>query len=174
MLIETFVETWHLTASTTINSEISFIDEEPDPNGVKNWLKGNGLDLVEKAETASGLSLQVFPDGRFVEEKHTDTKTDSKVDRFDGEGVLNPDPFTLTGTLKSNTYGVFLEQASVPSWANSSANSSERYDAFVRFDDGDTKISDSIEIQGNNLIRTVNVVTDELYLMRVVYVYTRN
>lgn len=170
MVIETFVGTWHLTASTTINSEISFVGEEPDPNGVNNWLKGNGQELIEKAETTSGLSLKISSNGSFIEEKNADTK----VDRFDGEGVLSLDAFTLTGTLKSNSYGVFLEQSSIPSWANSSTSAPEKYDAFVRFDDGDTKISDSIEIQGNTLIRTVNVVTDELYLMRVVYLYTRN
>ncbi|WP_221645468.1 hypothetical protein, partial [Nostoc sp. UCD120] len=43
----------------------------------------------------------------------------------------------------------------------------------LRYDDGDTKIADSIEVQGEQLIRTISVVTDELYLDRVIIVYKK-
>lgn len=163
MVIETFVGTWILIASSTLNSEISFTNGVPDPNGVRNWLNGSGKDLIEKAELASGLSLTILPDGSFIEEKNSETK----VDWFDDEGVLNSDPYTYTGTLMSNTYGVFLEQSSDPRFATST----DKYGSFVRYDDGDTKISDSIARKEAVLIRTVNVVTDEAYLMRVIYIY---
>ena len=41
----------------------------------------------------------------------------------------------------------------------------------LRYDDGYTMIAEWLERSDNRLVRTVNVVTDELYLDRIVMVY---
>ncbi len=45
--------------------------------------------------------------------------------------------------------------------------------ALLRSDDGDTKISDGLGLRGTRLLRTMNVVTDELYVNRQLLAYER-
>ena len=45
--------------------------------------------------------------------------------------------------------------------------------ALLRYDDGDTRISDGLRLQGTRLLRTMNVVTDELYTDRQLFAYER-
>ena len=58
---------WHLVASASTNSEIEFIGEEPDPNGITNWLNGFDDTLVDSAKSTSGLVLTIQSDGTFAE-----------------------------------------------------------------------------------------------------------
>ena len=73
------------------------------------------------------------------------------------------------GVIKSNKHGTFIQ----PKEINSIGLPTEEYGAILRYDDGDTKICDRISLHEHNLIRTVNTVTDELYLDRTILVYKR-
>ena len=65
--METIIGTWVLIGSISINSEIAFIGEEPDLDGVKNWLNESGKELIEDVKGTEGLKLVIAPDGRFKE-----------------------------------------------------------------------------------------------------------
>lgn len=51
--IESFVGTWQLIGSTSTKGELAVIDNKPDPNGVKNWLKGKGRELISQINSTS-------------------------------------------------------------------------------------------------------------------------
>ena len=165
MSMESIIGTWLLIGSVSINSEVSFVGEEADPNGVKDWLNGEGEELIEEIISTSGLTLKVGADGTFTETKDGDPK----VYWFSDEGVLESEVVPFNGVVKTNGAGSFLQPEEIPSWATPT----DEYGIVLRYDDGDTKISDQIYIAGENLVRTINVVTDELYLDRIVIVYKK-
>ena len=74
------------------------------------------------------------------------------------------------GYLSFHKTSIYFLPINLPSWAMPVDRESS---IKLRYDDGDTKISDCIERQNERLIRTVSVVTDELYLDRVIIVYQR-
>lgn len=165
MSIESTIGTWLLIGSVSINSEVSFVGEEPDPNGVKDWLNGEGKELIDKINATSGLTLNIGSDGTFTETK----EGNPRVYWFSDEGVLESEVVPFNGVVKTNRAGSFLQPEEIPSWATPT----DDYGVALRYDDGDTKISDHIYIAGENLVRTINVVTDELYLDRIVVVYKK-
>ena len=165
MNIESFAGTWTLIGSTSINGEISFIDEEPDPNGVRNWLNGKGAALRDEVEPNSGLTLSIAANGSFTEQ----VEGDPNVYWFDSEGVLVSEVVPFGGFLKLQGENAYLQPSEIPS----RATPDDEYNVVLRYDDGDTKICDCINLVGDTLIRTVNVVTDELYLDRVIIVYQK-
>lgn len=157
------IGTWQLIATARSDSEIAFIGEEPDPAGVADWL--NGRSAAGATVPAAGLLLEIQPNGRFTE-RRTGTPA---VDWFDAEGVLADKPSPFDGTVLQSGLTAYLRPDDIASWARPEDG---RYaPAVLRYDDGDTKIADSVTRDGPNLLRTVNVVTDELYLTRVVLVY---
>ncbi len=166
MNIELLVGTWLLTGSISLNSQIKFIDDEPDPNGVENWLNGNSNNLIAQVAATEGLTLTISSDGKFFE-AITGTP---KVYWFDFEGVLQSEVIPFNGHLSFYDSKAFLLLDEPISWA---VPSDEVNKKKLRYDDGDTKIADSIELQGSQLIRTISVVTDELYLDRVIIVYKK-
>ncbi len=166
MSIDIFVGTWALIGSFSIGSEIEFIDEEPDPNGVKNWLNGKSYKSIEQIERTEGLTLNITFDGKFAEEK----TGNPNVQWFDVEGVLESEVIPFNGSLKISESNVYLIPNEI---LRSEITSDLTNKTNLRYDDGDTKISDFIEVRDDSLIRTVNVVTDELYLDRTVIVYQR-
>ncbi|MBH8555819.1 hypothetical protein I8751_26425 [Nostocaceae cyanobacterium CENA357] len=166
MNIELLIGIWLLTGSISINSQIKFFGDEPDPNGIENWLNSNSNNLIAQVEATEGLTLTISSDGKFSEER-TGTP---KVYWFDKEGVLESEVIPFNGHLSFYDSKVFLLVDDLPSWA---VPSDEVNKKKLRYDDGDTKIADSIEVQGEQLIRTISVVTDELYLDRVIVVYKR-
>ncbi|MDE0854959.1 MAG: hypothetical protein OSA97_11125 [Nevskia sp.] len=159
---------WSLIAACSVRSEIPFInDEEPDPSGVFNWLNGFDDELVANAKPTSGLTMTIKPDGQFVER----LSGTPAVYWFDEEGVLQEEVTPFSGMVVDTEQASYLCPASIPKWATPVSG---RYGtAVLRYDDGDTKISDAVRRIGHQLVRTVNVVTDELYLDRVVILYQR-
>lgn len=165
--ISAFVGTWVLTGSTSIKGELAIVDGSPDPNGVEDWLNGSGLSLFETVDATSGLSIDIQPDGTFSEQK----QGNPEIEWYDFEGVLTEvEPFN--GSLVANEQGVYLLADDAPEWRMPTEN--EYGVAVLRYDDGDTKISDRLEKKDDLLIRTMNVVTDELYFDRIVIVYRRS
>ena len=164
MDVELFIGTWLLTGSISINSEIKFVGDEPEPNGVENWLNGSSNELIERVKPTEGLTLTISSDGKFFEER----TGNPKIYWFDCEGVLESEVIPFNGHLSFYDSKAFLLLDELVSWA---IPTNEVNKKKLRYDDGDTKIADSIEVLGEQLIRTVSVVTDELYLDRVIIVY---
>ncbi|MEM9449908.1 MAG: hypothetical protein AAGA75_15390 [Cyanobacteria bacterium P01_E01_bin.6] len=163
MNLETLVGKWSLIGSISINSEISFVGGEPEPNGVKDWLNGSGRELVETMNATSGLTLELCSDSTFTETKYGNPA----VYWFSDEGVLESEVVPFNGLVKANEFGFFLQPDEISSWATPT----DKYGVILRYDDGDTKICDRLYLSEGKLIRTINVVTDELYLDRIVIVY---
>lgn len=166
MNLESLVGKWVLTGSISTNSEITFMGEEADPNGIKDWLNGSGRELFENIKPTSGLTLELLPDGTFTEAK----TGNPEVYWFSNEGVLESEVIPFNGLIKSNEFGFFLQPDEIPPWAAPT----DKYGVILRYDDGDTKICDRLSLSENTLIRTVNVVTDELYLDRIAITYKRS
>jgi hypothetical protein len=166
MNIELLIGTWLLTGSISLNSDIKFIGDEPDPNGVENWLNGNSNNLIAQVEATEANSLTISSDGKFFEER----TGEPKVYWYDREGVLSSEVIPFNGHLSFYDSKAFLLVDDLVSWA---VPSDEVNKKKLRYDDGDTKIADSIEVQGSQLIRTISVVTDELYLDRAIIVYKK-
>ncbi|VEP12200.1 conserved hypothetical protein [Hyella patelloides LEGE 07179] len=165
MDIEILVGTWLLIGSTSTKSEVEFINKQPDPSGVSKWLDGKSHELIEQIELTEGLTLTITPDGKFTEEK----TGNPQMQWFDSEGVCS-DVIPFDGKLNFYKSNFYLIADNIPSWATPINKSSRKK---LRYNDGDTKISDSLEIVKELLIRTVNVVTDELYLDRVIIAYKK-
>lgn len=53
MEIKSVVGRWELIGTTSVNGEIAFLGDEPDPNGVSNWLNGLGEDLEASVKHVS-------------------------------------------------------------------------------------------------------------------------
>jgi hypothetical protein len=167
MEFESVVGSWTLVGSTSINGEIAFLGDKPDPNGVLDWLNGSGEELEGSIKHVSGLELKISLEGRFAES----LTGLPEVYWFDVEGVLSNEVAPFNGTLVSIDRLIYLQPDDIPSW---SVHAQNRYgDAILRYDDGDTKICDSLCLKGDRLLRTVNVVTDELYTDRVLIVYAK-
>ncbi len=163
---ESLIGTWLLVGSSSIQDEIRLIGEEPDLQGVAAWLAGNGDERLATIAPTTGLTLTIQADGQFTEEK----VGDPKVDWFSAEGVLEPSVMPFNGVI-SWVAGVAYLLLTQPIARTIPQDAGVRQK--LRYDDGDTKIADWIEVHGEQLVRTVSVVTDELYLNRVVLVYDK-
>jgi hypothetical protein len=161
---------WRATGTCSANSQIKIdLSGVPDPNGVADWLNGFDSGLARDARPTSGLILTIETTAGTFTERLTG---DPLVEWFDAEGVLTQGVSPFDGTFISNAQGAYLCPQDVPKWAAPVAG---RYgEAILRYDDGDTKIADSLRVVEGRLVRTVNVVTDELYLNRVVIIYERD
>ncbi|MCE2595823.1 hypothetical protein K6Y31_13505 [Motilimonas cestriensis] len=167
MELTSLVGSWVLIGSVAINSEVAFIGEDTDPNGVGNWLNGRAGELVGQIKTVNGLTLTIADNGAF-----TEVKTGKlSITWYDQEGVLESEVEPFNGTLVLKGEGAFLVAEAIPNWAQPTAND---YGVALRYDDGDTIIAEWLECIDNRLVRTVNVVTDELYLDRIVMVYQKS
>ncbi|EAZ89793.1 hypothetical protein [Crocosphaera chwakensis] len=160
MDISVFVGKWVLIGSVFIKSELEFIGNQPDPNGVNNWLNNSTPQVLKKIESTEDLILIINPDGTFEEEK----TGNPKVEWFDCEGVLCSEVKPFSGYINVSKSKFYLMADECPLWAK---------DEKLRYNDGDTKISDTIQISNEQLIRTVSVVTDDMYFDKVVLVYAK-
>jgi hypothetical protein len=161
-----FLGQWVLVGSISVNSEISFIAEEPDPNGVADWLNGFDASLRDLIKPTTGLRLEIRPDARFTEVMNDKPE----MHWFDAEGVLD-DVAAFDGSFVETEQGLYLRPDEISEWAMPTEG--QYGQAVLRLDDGDTKISDNLRLSDDYLLRTVNVVTDELYLDRILIVYKR-
>ena len=167
MQIDPLVGRWSVVGSASVNGEIPFVGDDPDPDGVSGWLNGTGEELEGSIASTSGLELEVSQDGLFSEH----LTGQPKIEWFDVEGVLCDGVVPSNGALVEGEMLVYLQPNGIPSW---SVHKKKRYGkALLRYDDGDTKICDCLRLKGDRLIRTVNVVTDELYTNRVLMAYEK-
>jgi hypothetical protein len=157
---------WVLIGSTSRKGEVRFINEEPIDADIFDWLNGQELDVVDEIEQTNCLSMSIFDDNTFTEVKNN---AESNFDWYDEEGVLDPDFIPFGGAIKCNAHGIFIQ----PKKISAMGLPTEEYGAILRYDDGDTKICDRISLHEKNMIRTISIVTDELYLDRTILVYKK-
>lgn len=159
---------WRLVGFTQATGEAKLIGEESDQADIDAWLNGSGEDLAGLAEPAEGLSLTIGEDLTLSEQRHGSPR----VTWFDAEAVLVEEVVPIDGPLLGDGAVRYLRPDSIASWA---VPVEGRHGAAVlRYDDGDTKIVDAFSLSGERLVRTVNVVTDELYFNRAVLLYARD
>ncbi len=160
MDISVFVGKWVLIGSFSIKSELQFIGRKPDSNGVKNWLNNPMSQVLKRVKSTEGLTLIINPDGTFQEQK----TGNPKVEWFDCEGVLCAEVKPFNGYINVLESKPYLMTDQCPSWAK---------DKKLRYNDGDTKICDTVHLDNEQLIRVVSIVTDDMYFDKVVLVYAK-
>lgn len=157
---------WVLSSFLTTSGEITFIGEEPEKGGVERWLYGNNSNQLNKARPITGLKLTIKADGSFSESRFGNPK----FSWFNQEGVLDDKVTPFNGVLKMDGSRAYLHLAVPVAWAN--PTEAVRLNR-VRYDDGDTIICDNIEVKSGYLIRTISVVTDEMYFDRTTLIYKK-
>ena len=162
MTSEPLVGTWRSLGTVSYRRELQFIDGRPDPMGVVNWLNGKGDSSIAEITPALGLTLTITPTDDFREQK----QGEPDIKWFNAAGELSPNVLPFSGKLSRHNSKVYLIADNVPQWAQSPSKPKRH-----RYADGDTTITDLLEIKANKLVRTVNVVTDLMYFDRVIIVY---
>jgi len=163
------VATWISAKSISTTAEILYKEEFPDrdaPVEIDDWLYGNSYNLLEAAEVTTGLKLKIEAGGAFSEENIGNPQ----ISWFDREGVLDDKVTTYSGVIKIEDGIAYLHLENPK--ARTIPNSDLRR-ARVRYSDGDTIICDKVEIIDKSLVRTISVVTDELYLNRTMLIYEK-
>ena len=166
MSIESFIGTWQLIGRASTKGELGFIDNRPDPNNVKNWLKGKAEELFNQINSTSGLTLTINHNGTFTEEQ----EGNPEVTWFSNEGVLESKVVPFSGKVKFQADEAYLYPNEISDWAKPRGR---KYGIVLRYNDGDTIIADNISLVDEKLVRTVNVVTDGMYFDRVAIVYAK-
>jgi len=164
MITDPFLGIWLLVASVNYTSNLEFIDGRPDPMGVVNWLNNKDNNFIADITPAEGLTLIITEEG-FREEK----TGEPTIKWFNAMGELSSvQPFQ--GRLSICRSKIYLIVDDIPHW---SKHPSKEGRLKYRYADGDTIISDMLEIRDEKLVRTVNVVTDSMHFDRVIIVYKK-
>jgi hypothetical protein len=162
-----FTGNWYLAGTFNENGQFEIIDDiEEYRRNYEVWLRAEDHSNLDKLLQVNGLQLAINEDGTFTETKIGNPDL-GLVEWFDAEGVADSQTTPFDGIYKIFYDRAFLTVEDVSSWAIS--DDPER----IRLDDGDTKICDSLRIIGEDLIRTVSVITDELYTTRVFLKYRK-
>lgn len=160
-----FTGIWDLDGSLYDNGQFEIIEDiEKYRRIYEEWLRGEDYENLEKLNKTDGLRLEMKADGTFTETKTGDPQTEW----FDEEGVLDAKIMPFDGIYKNFDERAFLTLQKPSNLSDT--DDPER----IRYDDGDTKICDSLRIVGEDLIRTFSVITDELYTTRVFMRYTKS
>jgi len=160
---------WHLNGYAFVETEIEFEGDVPDPEAAEEWLftgtDVGPLDLMPR----SGLELVLHEDGSYSERV---TVGGLRLPWYDSQGVQVESPDAGDGTLRESSGhdGAFLHPRDAPPWMT---RTRERDRDRLRYDDGDTLICDNVRAIDDSLVRVIAVVTDGLYLNRIVARYGR-
>ena len=163
-VLDAIVGAWRLAAYGFARDEWLPTDARANRLGIAGHLLGGG-DAPLRA--ASGLSLTIGPRGRFSQ---TDTDAfDGYV--YDGEGVETTRGGSFAGSLQPVGTRAYLLADGVPRNAAPAGRWLETL--LLRYDDGDTIVCDWVEPRGEELLRVISVVTDQLYPSRATLRYRR-
>ncbi len=166
---EKFEGRWELYAYAHLESDLLGGKDEVDPSDIQAWLLGDGGGATGNTEDASGSTLLIHGSGRI----HEQAESLTNILWFDDEGVQENynsiAPFI--GFLVENANGVFARPDKIASWA---VPDNTAYQARLRYDDYDTLISERFDVNEAELSRTLNVVTDGLYVTRIVMFYRKS
>jgi hypothetical protein len=203
MKIDFFVGTWELVGGFTFSTEVCCCDDEEqsDLYMARDWLLGRSHRSIKHIKPTEGLTLTITADGRFTEEKTGDpvfdgisvsgsevTYRDNYTIWYDEEGLYDDsEVIPFNGCLKfTKSYVYLLPDDEILSRINRGENEvflstndldkilRETEDLILRLNDTEHLISEFIEVRSKKIMtRTVNAVTDGLYLDRLVTVYQR-
>ena len=156
---------WQLKFYHHLVDEIPWGDEEDTAclAEIQAWLRGKSDAQIPDAVPMAGLVMKL-QGSAFSEET---IEFDALM--FDVNGVQVNAYVPMTGTVVDRDGLTILKPAGVPDWAT--PNSMDA--SALRYDDGDTKVCDNLRLIDGQLVRQVSVVTDEIYLERMVLVYGR-
>ena len=155
-----FDGSWELTQYCHVNDEFRLTDGELAAGDADSWLLG--LPNADQ-RTVSSAGLQLAIEGTLF----TETASDFSELMFDREGIQVNDYSPMSGKIISIKNVGFLLPQGVPEHALPPI----RNDVAARYDDGDTVVCDTLRLSDRNLLRQVSVITDELYIDRMVLVY---
>lgn len=159
---------WQLVAYQHRTDEIEYDDGDDGPRvaEIRAWLQGAEITraLLEAAPRRTGLQL-MMQSGAFRESVENFSEL-----MFDESGVQVNDYQPMSGKLATLNSVAFL----VPEGVADYAKPEPAGDMVVRYDDGDTIVCDALRIVDGMLVRQTSVVTDEIYLERMLLVYRRS
>lgn len=154
--IESLVGTWVLVGTVSITDELPEVQAPHD-----FWFSQPEIAQIDSIKPESGLELTIDKSGQF-----TETRIGSpNVYWFHEEGYLSDEVEPFSRIIKYDGDNSYLFPSSVRLDFNKNDNR-------LRVD-GDMEISERLDFIDGKLIRTVNVVTDAMYLDRVIMRYER-
>lgn len=160
------IGTWSLVSASDVeNGQLPV--EGWQPGDVSEWLfNEDSNELIGKVKPQSGLKLRISTDDTFAEIK----TGEPRFLCYDRDGVQEDRIIPFAGIVNyegADGY-LLLEEPS------EEAISFDPVRAFrARCDDGDTVICDKVRLRDDLLVRTVSVVTDELYTERMLFIFGR-
>ncbi len=167
MSINSYLGKWELNAYLRTESVAELSDDGPDYIAINNWVSDNSVSDIEKMSGVKGLTLEINENGDFEE-----IKTGvPEIEWFNSEGILDETIKTFDGLVSFNESSASLLPSDVPEWA---IPNEDAYRVICRYDDGDTLISDLINVIDGKLFRTINTVSDEEHLYRSTLKYVRS
>ncbi|MEO1529540.1 MAG: hypothetical protein AAFX06_29300 [Planctomycetota bacterium] len=155
-----FSGNWHVVGYDHLNGELSLFDGEPRAEDLRSWLVGSN-ETKPAVTAAGGMKIEIH------ETAFCESVTEFSRLMFDIEGVQVNDYQPMAGRLHIVEQVGFLLPDEVPEYASPSIDSG----VACRYSDGDTIVCDTLRCAGDVLIRQVSVITDELYLDRIVLAY---
>jgi hypothetical protein len=129
----------------------------------RRWLAGEPLHPEPPLTPLTGLTLTIAEDGTFTETGAAD------VAWLDDEGVLEQNARPFDGTVETAPGGTFL----IGEEGVQAAVFADATDLRLRIDDGDTGITDLLTLDGDQLLRTMSMITDEMYPLRIRLAYRK-
>lgn len=162
-----FLGKWALDGYAYI--EASSPGKQPGPADIADWLLARAQADRAELEARTGLELTIRRDGSYSEQVVGD---EPSMLWYDSEGVQTDSPGPTEGTIRDvdGRVAVSLHPRDAPP---PTPPHQEGLRGILRYDDGDTQVSDILQVVGESLIRTISVVTDELYFSRIAARYRR-
>jgi hypothetical protein len=164
---------WQLKEYAYVEQEIVFHGDQPKAEALDDWLFCRGTEGFAELEPQTGLQLSIEPDDTFSEAK---TKKKLSLVWYDSEGVEVDSPSAVKGTLRKirGRSERFIQPSDAPNWLTQSRTRTNKRDReSLRYDDGATLICDLLRRDEETLLRVMSVVTDGMYLTRIIARYQR-
>nr|WP_086938673.1 hypothetical protein [Thaumasiovibrio occultus] len=152
---------WRLEQFGKTSRQLSSHSADTEVTSAQAWLQqpSQAIQTIETVKM-SGLQLIFYRDGSFYDEA---IDKGLNIDWINDDGELDAYHSSICGQQHAWQQQTFLlltdQDIGEP--------------PYLRYDDGDTLVADVCVVVGDQLYRTVNVVTDGVYLDRFVYVYQR-
>jgi hypothetical protein len=168
-MLPEFVGEWHLDGYALVDTFIGASDPS-DLSAVQNWLLAAAGAGWPEVEARTGLVLVIRRDGTYSERAPGEKLS---MLWYDSDGVQTASPEPTEGVVRGvgGRPVVSLHPHTPPARADFPGGD---FRGVLRYDDGDTLVSDILRLEGNSLIRAISVVTDDLYFNRVVSRYWRS
>jgi hypothetical protein len=163
-----FLGEWHLNAYAYVDTHIGPGDP-PAPVDIEDWLFAAAGVGWPELEARTGLELVIRHDGSYSERV---VGGELPMLWYESEGVQVDAPEPTEGTVRDvdGRDGASLHPHSAPA---PEIRTEEGLRGVLRYDDGDTQVSDILRVAGDSLVRAISVVTDEIYFNRIVARYGR-